>query len=209
MLTVTIFAAAAALATVALRARRDGADERATQARSATPIGEVAEGRAVVIAGRLELAGAPLCAPVSGRACAAYSATIEYHDRRYRRRVAHEQEAREFIVRDESGAQALVRDPQELRSERSAVLRPTIVASRLSRRLRRFLRRHGLAELPSLDGAPYADRCDEAALEEGQRVTVIGVGWWEPHPTMDVSAAASGYRDPPRRIVFVSATVIA
>jgi len=174
-----------------------------------TPIADVADGDEVAIAGRLELASAPLCAPVSGRPCAAYSATIEYHDPRCRRRVVRESVARDFLVRDGSGAAALIRAPRTLGGARSAVLRPLLAPSRPSRRLRRFLRRHGLRAWPSLDGTPYPDRCDETALQPDQPVAIVGVGRWEPDPAPDRSSAPGGYRHAPLRIVFAAATVIA
>jgi hypothetical protein len=122
--------------------------------------------------------------------------------------VVHEVEARELIVRDGSGVKALVRAPLRLRGGRRAVLRPMLAASGPSPRVCRFLHRHGFAALPSLDGAPYADRCDESALQLGQRVAVIGLGHWEPDPAPDRRSLAT-YRESPRCIVFASATVVA
>ncbi|HEY1587426.1 MAG TPA: hypothetical protein VGH63_17135 [Polyangia bacterium] len=213
MLLVTVSVVTAVLAAVAARALRSDDDEYdEASGVPITPIADVAEGDEVVIAGRLELAGAPLCAPVSGRACAAYSATIEYHDLRCRRRIVREAGAREFLVRDDSGVAALVRAPLRLRGGRSAVLRPTVAASRPSRRLRRFLKRHGIGALPSLEGKPYADRCDETTLQSDERVAVVGIGRWEPDPTAGPTTnrqSTAGYRDAPKRIVFSAATVIA
>ncbi len=210
MLLVTVSVVTAVLAAAFARTlRTDSGEYDEACGAPITAIADVSDGDEVVIAGRLELAGAPLCAPISGRACVAYAATIEYHDRRCRRRIVREAEAREFLVRDGSGVAALVRAPLRLRGGRNAVLRPLIAASRPSRRLRRFLERHGLAALPTLDGPPWADRCDETALQPDQQVAVVGVGRWEPDPTPDRGAATGGYRDTPRRIVFAAATVIA
>jgi hypothetical protein len=123
--------------------------------------------------------------------------------------VVRESVARDFLVRDGSGAAALIRAPRTLGGARSAVLRPLLAPSRPSRRLRRVLRRHGLGAWPSLDGTPYADRCDETALQPDQPVAIVGVGRWEPDPAPDRSSAPGGYRHAPLRIVFAAATVIA
>jgi hypothetical protein len=208
MLLLTAALVTAIVAAVAIAGRDTDAASQLRRLRI-TPIAEVGDGDEVAIAGRLELAEAPLCAPLSGHACAAYSATVEYHDQRCRRCVVQESVARDFLVRDESGAAALVRAPRVLGGARSAVLRPTMTARPPSRRLRRFLRRQGLGAWPSLDGAPYADRCCETALQPNQAVAIVGVGHWEPAPAPDRSSATGGYREAPRRIVFAAATVIA
>jgi hypothetical protein len=149
------------------------------------------------VVGRLELVGPPLTAPISGRRCAAYSATIQYHDRIARSRVAREAEAREFFVRDAAGQRVLVRAPVALMSGRRSSLRVGWWQQRIGRRLRRFLERHQLQAGPSLGGASWAERCEETVLLAADQVAIVGVASHEADP----------YRTASTRVTFAGAMV--
>ena len=165
-----------------------------------TPIRDVVDGACVRIEGEVVLDGPPLCAPLSGRRCAAYRAAIEYYAGAGRR-VVREERADRLLVRDRFGGQARVRVPARWLIAPEATLRLGASFIAPSRRVCRFLRRHGFAPCPSLDGAPYADRLSEAALRPHDRVTIVGVAHWEPAPSPDGAAPATGYRTAPSLVV--------
>jgi hypothetical protein len=153
---------------------------RALRCLPVTPIIDVAEGDRVRIDGEVLLDGPPLCAPLSGRRCAAYRATIEYHDPRSRRCVVREERADALVVRDRFGGEVRVRAPGRWLVAPEATLRLGVSFVAPSRRVCRFLRRHGLVPHPSLRGAPYAERLSEAVLRQHDHVTLVGVAHWEP-----------------------------
>lgn len=152
---------------------------RALRSLPVTPIFAVAEGARVRIDGEVLLDGPPLCAPLSGRPCAAYRATIEYHDPRCRRCVVREERTDALVVRDRFGGEVRVRASGRWLVDPEATLRLGVSFVAPSRRVGRFLRRHGLVPHPSLGGAPYAERLSEAVLRPHDRVTLVGIAHWE------------------------------
>jgi hypothetical protein len=140
-------------------------------------IADVTPGVRVKICGTVELIGTPLHAPVSGRACAGFSASLYERDAQSAvwRRVLVEDEVAAFLVRDASGV-AVVR-PRKI----DVVWSVDVV-------------RH--AE----DAASAEQRWEEAALVAGEPVTIVGMARLEPDST-----APSSYRQMATRPVFDSA----
>jgi hypothetical protein len=137
-------------------------------------IADVTPGVRVKICGTVELIGAPLHAPVSGRACAGFAASLYERDAQSAvwRRVLVEDDVAAFLVRDASGV-AVVR-PRKI----DVVWSVDVV-------------RH------SEDVAAAERRWEEAALVVGEPVTVVGMARLEPDPT-----APSTYRQMATRPVF-------
>jgi hypothetical protein len=174
----TLVAIVAALLFAARRTStwiRDHERLRRTMAR--TPIADVTPGVRVKISGTIELLGAPIHAPVSGRACAGFSTSLFERDAQSGawRRVLVEDELESFLVRDGSGV-AVVRP-----RKRDVVWSVDVVRE---------------AE----EVASGERRWEEAALVAGEPVTIVGMARLEPDPT-----AASTYRQMATRPVFDSA----
>ncbi|MCU1277772.1 MAG: hypothetical protein JWM53_1318 [bacterium] len=141
-------------------------------------IADVVPGVRVKICGTIELLGAPLVAPISGRACAGFAASLyernKYIDAPWRR-VLVDDAVEPFLVRDQSGV-ALVR-PRKI----------DIVWS--------------VDVMRDVDDAAATERrWEEAALVAGEPVTIVGMARLEPDPT-----APSSYRQMATRPVFDSA----
>ncbi len=160
-----------------------------------TPIAGAPEGRVVRVVGVVADAPGLLRAPLTGRRCAGYEATIEEDVARpaYRMTLARERAQVELTIHDGTGraivelATAAIFDEVGLRVGRPAVSEPA-VAAMLARAQPR----------PTVRG-PL--RWRERALEVGATVAVIGVAVREPDPA--AVAAVTGYRaGPPTRLRF-------
>ncbi|MGZ3438599.1 MAG: hypothetical protein ACXVDD_03760 [Polyangia bacterium] len=151
--------------------------ERLRRTMTRTRIREVTPGVRVKISGIVELLGAPLHAPVSGRACAGFSASLYERDAQSGawRRVLVEDEVEPFLVRDPSGV---------------AVVRP-----------RKMDVVWSVDHVREAEDVAHAERrWEEAALVAGEPVTVVGLARLEPDPT-----APSSYRQMATRPAFDSA----
>jgi hypothetical protein len=160
-----------------------------------TPLDRVADGTRVKVAGRLDAGEQPLVAPISGRACAAWS--VEVQEWPGWETMAVERQTQEFVLRDGSSRPALVR------ATRARVVFESDVWSwpaQPTERMLALLHRHRLRESGHYGSAtPY--RYGEGALEPGETITVVGTGRLE----IDPSGAAASYREPPLRLVFSAA----
>src|SRR5207302_793343 len=137
-------------------------------------IADVTPGVRVKICGTVELIGAPLHAPISGRVCAGFAASLYERDAQAAswRRVLVEDDVVAFLVRDASGV---------------AVVRPRKIDVVWSVDVVRHVE----------DAAAVERRWEEAALVVGEPVTVVGMARLEPDPT-----APSTYRQMATRPVF-------
>jgi hypothetical protein len=140
-----------------------------------TAIADVVPRVRVKIQGRIELLGAPLRAPVSGRTVAGYSVSL------FERAAGTDGEWRRLSVEDEVDA-FLVRDGSGV-----AVVRPRKIDVVWSIDVVR----------DGVDARPR--RSEEAALVVGEAVTIVGMARLEPDP-----AAPIGYRQMATRPVFES-----
>jgi hypothetical protein len=147
-------------------------------------IGEVKSGEVARITGRVQSAGEPLIAPLSGRKCAYYEAIVgEQHQGGKRdlvRAAGHE-----FLLRDASGI-ALVRlEKAQILLEYGVSGTSNVLLSDrpVPGEVRAFLARNGFDEARFSQWLYWR----EGALVEGEIVTVVGRGRWE-------DASADGYR---------------
>jgi hypothetical protein len=175
----------------------DGRRRRLLGRARRTQIADVRDGTVVKIVGQLSFIGEPLGAPLSGRRCAYYEATVDESSGRAPIQLIRERRGQDFILRDDSG-KALVR-----MDEASAVLvmrdaqfssggdaDPTAVMTA-------FLARHGQSSRGLLFAKSLNYR--EGVLEPGERIAVLGLARWEPDP--DPDRGALGYRELPMRLV--------
>ncbi len=157
-----------------------------------TPLDRVTDGARVKVAGRLDAGAQPLAAPISGRACAAWS--VEVQEFPGCETIAVEQKLQEFVLRDGSGRPALVRAARaSVVFEEDAAWTP----ARPTDTMVALLRRHRLRE-SGYFGWPTPYRYCEGVLEPGETITVVGVARLE----IDPSGTAGSYREPPMRVVL-------
>lgn len=161
---------------------------------SVTPIDRINDGTRVKIVGRVDAAAPPLEAPITGRACVAWS--VEVQEAPGWESVLQAQEAQALLVRDGSGRPAMVHATRARvlidTDETSWPLVPTA-------RMRAFLQRHGVRERGNYGSVrPY--RYCEAAIEPGATITVVGVARLE----VDTTGIAGSYREPPLRARFAA-----
>jgi hypothetical protein len=147
-----------------------------------TLIGEVRDGKAVRLVGRLRLSLPPLSAPVTGKSCAYYFLRILEVDRESVREIERLDNRLDFTIEDGSGralvrvdnARFVARIAETDRSERLDVLE----RFRLSRRGQLILQ--------------------ESLVCPDDEVTVVGTARWEIDPKLE----AESYREAPRRLVL-------
>ena len=188
----SLFAVAAAIG--ALHSKLLSARARAKRALKNAPcisVSDAKDGQLVKLVGRLQFAGEPLSAPISGKPCA-YFCTVAWGDEK---RTAQESDfCRRFWIEDGSG-RALVEMGY-----------PTFVVSmdadfrvgyfkKATPRMAAFLERHHMGS------HRFGLRCEEGVLEEGETVAVYGLCRREPDP--DPRAPNDGYRGRPTRLCIV------
>lgn len=147
-------------------------------------------GAAGKLEGQVRYLVAPLCAPLSGRPCSYYEATIEAEAGDMWTPIAHEVRSVDFLLEDSTG-QALVR-----MDNAEAVVPPDVssrvgVFSEPSDALVSFLRRHGISRDRWFTERQLRYR--EGVIAEGARVAARGYGTFEANP--DPRTAKGGYRD--------------
>ena len=182
------------------------ADNRAKRAMKAVPrraIAEVIEGEQARVVGDVVIAE-PLSAPLSGRACACWTVTVEQHVSRgkssYWKLLVKESEAADFFLTDGTG-KAIVRT-----SHTQALLEGdgrggSGILSEPSEALTEFLAQRG----HDTKGWFFNKRIRyrEGVAEPGETVAVVGTGRWERDPDEEASAG-EGYREArmPKRLVM-------
>jgi hypothetical protein len=174
-------------------------------------IAEARDGKVARLTGRLRFVNTPLSAPISGRHCAWYNATVEQQRPRgsshsierfssdilATRWVSLCEESRSsgsMIIADDTGTALVELDyPMVLANMETQVLLEATPA------LEKFLARREVPEMGRILGKTL--RTKEAALVEGDEVAVCGLCRWEPDPSPH---AGSGYRDWPLRLRVVA-----
>jgi hypothetical protein len=135
-------------------------------------------------------------APISRRACAAWS--VEVQEGPGFETIVVEQQTQEFVLRDGSNRPAVVRSARaSVVFEQDASCWP----AKPTEHMLALLRRHGLREGGHFGSPTPPYRYCEGALEPGETITVVGIGRLE----IDPSGAAGSYREPPMRVVFSAA----
>jgi hypothetical protein len=161
-----------------------------------TDIGTTAEGPAKV-AGTLELAGPPIHAPLSGRACAVYDVRVTEMQNERHRVIAEERFARDFLVNDGTG-RAHVRPGATIEL---AIVEDGRFSSGLfddaEPAFERFLAKHGERSKGILLNRTL--RYHEGVFEPGERVVVYGRARREADPT---GSAGASYRETATRLVI-------
>lgn len=162
-----------------------------------TSIRELREGTLAKIEGKVATIGAPLRAPLSGRACVAWEVVVEENtggkNSHWVERV-HEREARDFVIDDGAGlAHVRSRDMKMVATvdseQRSGFLNDPTPA------LRAFLEARGIAPEGMLFNKTLRYR--EGVFEPGERVAVLGAVVMEDDPTRE--QGGDGYRGAPKR----------
>ena len=174
-------------------------------------------GEVVRIVGRVRFADLePLSAPVSNRRCAYYEIEVEERsgagkNQSWSKVLEHKEHLARFVIEDGTG-RVLV----EPGAPRVVLELDTHLSSGMSKdpplELRSFLMVHGIATEGLLFNKTL--QYTEGALEEGERVAVLGRCWREPdpEPAPDPEAGAAGagsglagaaYRGVPQRLRIV------
>jgi hypothetical protein len=157
-------------------------------------IKDVLNHQMVKVSGKLRIVGEPLTAPLTGRACACYSVTVERPG--------------ELLILDQDGRDFLLDDGTAVALVRVATRGTRVVLTKDSRRWAgpldavdrdqaAFLRWHG-HHRDHILGLPEPLTFSEGVLEAGERVAAYGTGVWEVDKNPD--AWSIGYRDFPRRL---------
>jgi hypothetical protein len=163
-------------------------------------IRDATAGSVVRIAGRAQLAGTPLEAPLTGRPCAAWEVVVEEFWPMHGAwaPVVRDARAVDFLLRDATGV-ALV----TVRGGTVTLTPDTRFSSGWAPpapRVAEFLRRYN--QPPWGPMGPRSLRCLEGVILDKAKVAAIGVAEWEPDP--DGATDPAGYRDSPQRLVVRS-----
>jgi len=135
-----------------------------------TTVAELEDGCAGKLVGTVRLADAPVKAPVTGRACAAYVLRVAARNKLLRWKPVHtEQAAGGFYLDDGTGEVFVPLENAQLLLGVDARKTESSRSRRTSRNLRRLLRR-----IDDEAGAARVYRCDEGALVDGNKVAVYG-----------------------------------
>lgn len=174
---------------------------RALKAAPRVTIAEAQQGSVVKIAGRVRPVTELLAAPLTGRKCVYFEATVEEYRSSGKSgrwvEIIREAESSDFLVEDGTG-RALVK---------TAAMKPLLVKDSTltsgflndaSADLEAFLQKHGKSSTGWIFNKNL--RYKEGVFEPGETVSVLGQCRWEQDP--DPREAGSGYRDTPKRLVM-------
>lgn len=166
-----------------------GRAKRAMRAARLRRISDVADGEVVKLRGRLRYLKPPVRAPITSRPCAAWHVVVVDANRR-NDALVDEREWVEFLLEDDTGRAVVDAVSPKFLIVLDAHLRSGLWEEPLGR-ARSFLEARG----ESTKGLFFNRelRYREGVLEEGEEVSVLGVGRWEPDPEPG-SAGARGYR---------------
>ena len=176
--------------------------KRLLRGSKACAIENVPEGKPAKITGRLHLLGKVLHSPITGRSCAYYQLIVSVDNSdKYRggwERILEEEECVDFELEDETG-RALV---ESANSKTVAASEEIEVGDSedASERLRSFLAARSVVAKALASGRRV--QFLEAALEPGEKVSVIGIGVRE----VDPKAAPVGYREAPTMRLRIEGT---
>ena len=168
-------------------------------------LGDAPENEPTRISGTLELVDPndALIAPISGRPCAAWHVVVSRLKGETWHKELEDSQSQAFLLHDGHETAYVEGEALELLLLPDAT-EESEIAKAPSPQARRFMRAHGIGSTrddmrrrtplePEVE--PHAYRIDEGILEDGERVTVVGVGRWETDP----SRGGHGYRDVGRR----------
>ncbi|HEX2574073.1 MAG TPA: hypothetical protein VH877_31290 [Polyangia bacterium] len=197
LLVASLLAAAGVAGGLMSRPRRRGVDYQELLHGSRVPIRKVVAGQPAKISGRVRLTGPPLVAPLTGRRCAGYEVEVREREDAWQRIVA-EVAGTDFLVEDPEGGTALVKAEQALlvlAEDGEAAVSGLALADRLIALLQRQGRMREVELQYDLEDLYFVERI----LAPGKRVSVVGVGGWEPNTDPQ---AAHSYRAMAERLVL-------
>ena len=196
-LVASLLAAAGVAGGLISRPRRRGGDYQELLHGSRVPIREVLAGRPTKIGGRVRLTGPPLVAPLTGRRCAGYEVEVREREDAWQR-IVTEVAGTDFLVEDLEGGTALIKAEQALlvlAEDGEAVMSGLALPERLTALLERQGRMREVELQYDLEDLYFIERI----LVPDKRVSVVGVGGWEPNTDPH---AAHGYRTMAERLVL-------
>ena len=169
---------------------------------AASPIGQVQEGALVKVVGLARPAGEPLVAPLTGRPCVLFEASIQHHvgghgmDRGGPWETeGQESQSQSFLVEDDDGGRAVVETEGAWVLLQAMDLQQELQKGEpRSDEMRAMRRRHGHEDA---EEATLRERYLEGIIGEQQRVAVYGRCAWETDPD---PGGGAGYRGAPRRL---------
>lgn len=174
---------------------------RALKAAQKKTIAEVTQGEVAKIVGRVRPITELLRAPLSGRRCVYFEATVEEYRSSGKSgswvEIIRESEVSDFLVEDGTG-RALVKTSMMKALLRKDTELTSGFLNDASADLEAFLRRHGRESKGWVFNKSL--RYKEGVFEPGETVSVLGQAKWEHDP--DPTEAGSGYRDVPKRLVM-------
>jgi hypothetical protein len=178
---------------------QDARVRRALDGSGRVPMRDVRDGDVAKVVGALEYAGAPLTAPLSGRACACYVVIVDgsVGDEPGWGELVREERRQDFFLREPGGTRALV----HTEGAQVLVVKDAHYTSgglrEPNEKLEALLFRH---HPDASDWLTKTLRYREGVLEAGEQVAAAGVARWELDP--DPGASGGGYREAPRRLVL-------
>lgn len=153
------------------------------------------------VQGTVSLQGAPLVAPLSGRACTYYEAIVEEYRSSGKNGswypIIREQHGQDFLLDDGQGTARVIMAGASVALVKDAHFRSGMFQD-ATPALDEFLARHGRQSQGWLFNKNLRYR--EGVLEPGEIVAVCGAGVHEPDP--DPRSATGGYREQPMRLVL-------
>ncbi len=169
-------------------------------------IGDAPEGTRIKVAGTLRFSGDPIYAPLSGRPCAAWQVVIQeyrshgkggsYHT------IVDDHQMVDFILEDGSG-RAIVRASYGQLALAKDARFSSGTFDDAPPELERFLADRGKSSVGML-GFNKKMKYREGILEQGETVSVVGSGQWEPDPDPDAASRGGGYRSAAQRLLVTA-----
>jgi hypothetical protein len=168
----------------------------------ATPLGKITSSGLHKVVGRVRYGDTPLVAPLSGRTCACYVASIEEYSPGPRTtpagvEIVSESKHTEFFVDDDSGTARVVLEGAVISLVSDAGTSTKEDANQVDKAIVAFLKRSGRTQIPPIANLIYR----EGIIEEGERIAVFGHAVREAVTTAK-AMDGTGYRDSPTELVL-------
>lgn len=144
-----------------------------------TRVRDVVDGSVVRLVGTVKLLGEPNLAPLSQRPCTYYDVIVTDGSFASGRQLVHQATGFVFLLVDETGSARVTVESAEVQVVRDVLLQSG-GTTQANRRMEGLLARHGIRSRTFFGHRHF--RYEEGVLKEGDRVTVMGLGRWEPDP---------------------------
>lgn len=176
------------------RPRRDLAEAPPTRVR------DVVDGSVVRLVGTVKLLGEPNLAPLSQRPCTYYDLLVTEGRFAGGRPLVQKATGFVFLLVDETGSARVTVESAEVEVVRD-VIQQSGGATQATRRMEGILARSGIRSR-TFFGHRHL-RFEEGVLKEGDRVTVTGLGRWEPDPHASTDDGVYRNSTPAKRLVIL------